>query len=94
MLNDYVSFRSMYIEEALHETDSLFFFIGGNSGIGTWKYTKAILIYMNFYTWTYLKLKLNHYKQLIRANQEQKGSYRVPAARLSIKKIFRFYAVN
>ena len=48
VLSDYVSFHSMYIEETLHKTDSLYFFIGGNSGIGTWKYTKAILIYMNF----------------------------------------------
>ena len=48
VLSDYVSFHSMYIEEILHKTGSFYFFIGGNSGIGTWKYTKAILIYMNF----------------------------------------------
>ena len=48
MLSDYVSFHSMYIEETLHKTDPLYFFIGGNSGIGTWNYTKAILIYMDF----------------------------------------------
>ena len=38
----------MFIEETLHKSDSLYFFIGGNSGIGTWNYTKAILIYMDF----------------------------------------------
>ena len=48
MLSDYVSFHSMYIEETLHKSDSLYFFIGGNSGIGTWNYTKAILIYIDF----------------------------------------------
>ena len=48
VLSDYVSFHSMYIEETLHKTDSPYFFIGGNCGIGTSKYTKAILIYMNF----------------------------------------------
>ena len=48
MLSDYVSFHSMYIEETLQKTDSLYVFIGGNSGIGTWNYTKAILIYMDF----------------------------------------------
>ena len=40
MLSDYVSFHSMYIEETLHKSDSLYFFIGGNSGIGTLNYTK------------------------------------------------------
>ena len=48
MLSDYVSFHSMYIEETLHKSDSLYFLSGGNSGIGTWNYTKAILIYMDF----------------------------------------------
>ena len=47
MLIDYVSFHLMYIEETLHKSDSLYFFNGGNSGIGTWNYTKAILIYMD-----------------------------------------------
>ena len=63
VLSDYVSFHSIYIKETLHMTDSLYFFIGGNGGIGTWKYTKAILnnIY-ELYSWTYLKLMLNHCK--------------------------------
>ena len=39
MLSDYVSFHSIYIEESLHKSDSLYFFIGGNSGIVTWNYT-------------------------------------------------------
>ena len=43
-----MSFHSMYIEETLHKSDSLYFFIGGNSGIGTWNNTKAILIYEYF----------------------------------------------
>ena len=46
MFSDYVSLHSKYIEETLHKSDSLYFFIGGNSGIGTWNYTQAILIYM------------------------------------------------
>ena len=41
-------FHAMYIEETLHKSDYLYFFIGGNSGIGTWNYTKAILMYMDF----------------------------------------------
>ena len=48
MLSDYVSFHSMYTEETLHKSDSLYFFIGGNSGIGTWYSTKAILVCMDF----------------------------------------------
>ena len=48
MLSDYVSFHSMYIEDTLHKPDSLYFFIGGNGGMGTWNYTKAILINMDF----------------------------------------------
>ena len=48
MLSDYLSFHSMYIEETLHKSDSFYFFIGGNSGIGSWNDTKAILIYMDF----------------------------------------------
>ena len=79
-----MSFHLMYIEETLHKTDSLCFFIGGDSVIGTRKYTKAILIYMNFILGHTLKLKLNQCKQSIKANQEQKGSYRVHAAQLSI----------
>ena len=61
VLSDYRSFRSTYIEETLPRTDSLCFFIGGNMGIGTWKYTKAILNY--FKLGSILKLKLNHCKQ-------------------------------
>ena len=48
MLSDCASFHSMYIEETLNKSDSLYSFIGGNSGIGTWNYTKAILIHMDF----------------------------------------------
>ena len=48
MLSDYVSFYSMYIEETLDKSDSLYFFIDGNSGIGAWNYTQANLIYMDF----------------------------------------------
>ena len=40
--------KLLYIEETLHKSDSLYFFIGGKSGIGTWNYTKAILMYMDF----------------------------------------------
>ena len=44
ILSDNVSFHSMHIEDTLHKSDSLYFFISGNSGIRTSNYTKAILI--------------------------------------------------
>ena len=41
VLSDCWSFRSMCIKDTLHKPDA--FFIGCNMGIGTFKYTKAIL---------------------------------------------------